>query len=273
MGIRKNQRTLTAAEKKAFVDAVLELKRRGEYDEYVRMHNDFITGDRDNGVRVGHRSPSFLPWHRQYLLDFEQALQRIDAGVSLPYWDWTGTRRTDATLWDADFMGGNGRSGDGQVTTGPFAYDNQAWPLTVRVDDRPYLRRALGVGARALPTATDRDTVLGVATYDEAPWNSTSAGGFRNLVEGWRGPGMHNRVHVWVGGTMATGVSPNDPVFWLHHCYIDKLWADWQARHPESGYLPAAETPDVVDLTETLAPWHTLRPADLLDHTAHYTYA
>ncbi len=273
MGIRKNQQDLTAAEKQAFVNAVIELKGQGKYDPFVEMHNAFITGDRDNGVRVGHRSPSFLPWHRQYLLDFEKALQGIDPSVSLPYWDWTSTRRADDSLWGPDFMGGNGRREDGRVTTGPFAYDAGKWPLTVVVDNRPYLRRALGAGRRTLPTAADRDMVLGVATYDEAPWNSTSPGGFRNLVEGWRGPGMHNRVHVWVGGTMGTGVSPNDPVFWLHHCYIDKLWADWQARHPNSAYLPEKGTPDVVDLDETLAPWHTLRPMDLLDHTEHYTYA
>ena len=25
--------------------------------------------------------------------------------------------------------------------------------------------------------------------------------------------------------------SPNDPLFWLHHCYIDKLWAEWQEKN------------------------------------------
>jgi hypothetical protein len=39
---------------------------------------------------------------------------------------------------------------------------------------------------------------------------------------------MHNRIHAYVGGSMGPPTSPNDPVFWLHHCYVDKLWADWQ---------------------------------------------
>lgn len=78
----------------------------------------------------------------------------------------------------------------------------------------------------------------------------------RNHLEGWRGVNLHNRVHVWVSGRMATGVSPppptppNDPVFWLHHAFIDKLWADWQKRHPRSPYLPAAGIPNVVDFRE-----------------------
>ena len=43
---------------------------------------------------------------------------------------------------------------------------------------------------------------------------------------------FHNRLHNLVGGTMATSASPSDPVFWLHHAFIDKTWADWQLFHP-----------------------------------------
>jgi tyrosinase len=107
--------------------------------------------------------------------------------------------------------------------------------------------------------------------YDMPPWNSASDG-FRNHLEGWRGVNLHNRVHVWVGGQMATGVSPNDPVFWLHHAFIDRLWTQWQERHPDSAYAPVAATPDVVDLRGTMRPWNDVTPADLLDHRPHYTY-
>ncbi|MFJ8648750.1 tyrosinase family protein [Streptomyces sp. NPDC093546] len=271
MTVRKNQAQLTAAEKKRFVDAVLELKRSGRYDSFVSTHNDFIMSDTDTGDRVGHRSPSFLPWHRRFLLQFEQALQAVDPAVALPYWDWTADRTASSSLWAPDFMGGTGRSRDGQVMDGPFAASGGRWALTVRVDGRDYLRRALGAGGRQLPTRAEVDSVLAMATYDMAPWNSSSDG-FRNHLEGWRGVNLHNRVHVWVGGHMATGASPNDPVFWLHHAFIDKLWADWQARHPGSTYLPAAGTPNVVDLRDTMRPWNDVTPADMLDHTRHYTF-
>ncbi|MFB9369143.1 tyrosinase MelC2 [Kitasatospora sp. NPDC001664] len=271
MAVRKNQATLTAQEKRAFVNAVLALKRNGGYDSFVSTHNQFIVSDTDNGERVGHRSPSFLPWHRRFLLQFEQALQAIDPSVTLPYWDWTADRTTSATIWGADFMGGNGRSSDGQVTTGPFAYSTGNWTLTVRPDSRNYLRRSLATSVAQLPTRTEADGVLAIAEYDAAPWNSTSAG-FRNNLEGWRGVNLHNRVHVWVGGMMSTGMSPNDPVFWLHHCFIDKLWSEWQKRHPSSPYLPAAGTTNVVDLNDTMKPWNNVTPADMLDHTALYTY-
>jgi tyrosinase len=48
---------------------------------------------------------------------------------------------------------------------------------------------------------------------------------------------LHNRVHVWVGGAMADFTrSPKDPLFFLHHCFVDKVWADWQAEHHPSEF-------------------------------------
>ncbi|MGW2014537.1 tyrosinase MelC2 [Streptomyces sp. NPDC001927] len=271
MTVRKNQAALTADEKKRFVDALLELKRSGRYDTFVTTHNAFIMGDTDSGDRVGHRSPSFLPWHRRFLIEFEQALQSVDATVALPYWDWTADRTARSSLWAPDFLGGTGRARDGQVLDGAFARSGNRWTINVRVDSRDFLRRDLGAGGRQLPTRAEVDSVLAMETYDMAPWNSSSDG-FRNHLEGWRGVNLHNRVHVWVGGQMGTGVSPNDPVFWMHHAFIDKLWADWQARHPRSAYLPAAGTANVVDLTDTMRPWNNVTPADMLDHTRHYTF-
>ncbi len=272
MAVRKNQANLTATEKRSFVNALLALKKSGKYDEFVRTHNEFIMSDSDTSDRVGHRSPSFLPWHRRFLIQFEQELQRIDSSVTLPYWDWTVDRTTSASIFGADFLGGTGRSRDSQVTTGPFAYSTGQWNINVSVDNRPFLQRELGASVRQLPTRAEVDSVLAMTTYDTAPWNSASDG-FRNNLEGWRGVNLHNRVHVWIGGQMATGVSPNDPVFWLHHCFIDKLWADWQRLHPTSGYLPTAGTANVVDLNDTMRPWNNVTPADMLDHTKFYTYA
>jgi tyrosinase len=271
MIVRKDQSALTGVQRQAFTDAVLELKQSGGYDPFVLTHLDYMSADQDNGYRVAHRAPSFLPWHRQFLMAFEQELRNIDPSVTLPYWNWTTARGTSSGPWVSTILGGNGRSSDGKVTTGPFAYATGNWPLTVRIDDRPFLRRALGAAA-SLPTATQVNKVLGLTPYDAAPWNSGSVKGFRNQLEGWQGSDPHNRVHNWVGGTMTGGDAPNDPAFWLHHCYIDKLWADWQAAHPGYGYLPATATANVIALNDPMPPWNTKRPADLLNHKPYYLY-
>ena len=49
--------------------------------------------------------------------------------------------------------------------------------------------------------------------------------GFQTLLEGT----VHAATHNAVGGNMGGASSPADPLFWLHHAFIDKLWADWQA--------------------------------------------
>jgi tyrosinase len=49
--------------------------------------------------------------------------------------------------------------------------------------------------------------------------------GFQALLEGV----VHNDTHRAVGGSMDSAGSPTDPLFWLHHAFIDKIWSDWQA--------------------------------------------
>jgi Common central domain of tyrosinase len=113
--------------------------------------------------------------------------------------------------------------------------------------------------------------------------NTTSS--FRNILEGWlsaRTPPdlpieTHNRVHVWVAGSMEFASSPNDPVFFLHHCNIDRLWGMWQSLHPGQNYpvaVPRVNGPGSrpEGLNDPMPPWNTLeetvRPIDVLDHTS-----
>jgi hypothetical protein len=242
---------------------MLALKANGTYDQYVQTHM--------NAMAAAHRGPAFLPWHREYLRRLELDLQAIDSTVTLPYWDWTVDRTAGASLWAADFMGGDGRPSDGQVMTGPFAFSTGNWPLAF---DGPFLRRRFGVSAPALPVPADVTNAINNETvYDVAPYDRFSLSGFRNRLEGWiSGPQLHNLVHVWVGGSMGPMSSPNDPVFFLHHCFVDKLWADWQRAHPASGYLPVSGAAPGHNLADAMSPWaaqgQTVTPASVLDHHA-----
>jgi tyrosinase len=270
--IRRNQAHLTRAQKRAFVDALLELKRQGRYESFITGHRDIFLRDMTDPLRVGHGAPSALPWHRRYLLDFERALQSVNPRVTLPYWDWTRDRGPGASLWAPGFMGGDGRAADGQVMDGPFAHSTGDWPIITRYEDSPFLRRAMGIEETVLPTRAEVRAVLAIDAYDAAPWDIT-APGFRNHLEGFTGADIHNRVHRWVGGHMGQAVSPNDPVFWMHHCFVDKLWSDWQRRHPRRSYVPVTPTAGVVSLHETMPPWNDVTPAAMLDHTPYYLYA
>ncbi|MFE9773079.1 tyrosinase family protein [Streptomyces sp. NPDC005931] len=284
---RKDVSTLTRSERRRFVNALLEVKRRGEYERFVRMHIEYYVPDGESGLRVAHMAPSFLPWHRRFLLDFERTLRRVDDSVTLPYWDWTLNRSTTGTPWTEDLLGGTGRRSDRQVMTGPFAYRNGRWTIKEGITDTPYLMRDLGRSRDpiSLPAPRDVKTVLDDPVYDASPWDSTSTKGFRNKVEGWgpgRGPASwrtHNRVHRWVGGHMLGGASVNDPVFWLHHAYVDLLWSRWQQRHRNARYLPAkppargdAQYRRVVARHQPMPPWD-VSPQQVEEHSAIYRYA
>jgi hypothetical protein len=127
--------------------------------------------------------------------------------------------------------------------------------------------------------------ITAVAAGAPLPTINTT-GSMRNFIEGWlttRGePELHNRVHMFVAGSMAPGTSPNDPVFFLHHCNVDRLWALWQFRHPGQNYplvVPQVGAPGnrPHGLNDPMPPWTTpaelKRPIDVLNHVAlGYTY-
>jgi tyrosinase len=238
-----------------------------------------------------HGGPVFLPWHRLFLLRLEQDLQRVtgDPNLGLPYWNWAadGTRsaaaQRTATIWGPTYLGPS----TGEVLSGPLAalrvrlvgFGGQLWS----VPPRP-LTRAAGTDIATLPTPTDVTWALGAAgdsDYDKSQWDAVT-NSFRNRLEGWLDPSgagdpqLHNRVHVWVGGDMAPGTSPNDPVFYLNHCNVDRLWETWMARRGRV-YRPTGSDADAppghrLDDVMMALLGQPLRPSQVLDVSSFYTY-
>lgn len=288
MLIRKSVGSLSSVEKTTFVNALLELKRRGEYDKYVHWHHHVMIPTvlpdepRDPGYRNGaHLGPAFLPWHREFLMQLEQELRTIDSSITIPYWDWTIDAALKdpktAPIWSDDFLGGDGLEKDEwRVQSGPFAYKNGKWPVPSYPADElpgPGLKRQFAQIVPNLPTAEDLALAMAEIYYDTPNYNrSPFTIGFRNRIEGWitqRGDArvkttssqLHNRVHLWVGGNMTPMTSPDDPVFFLHHCFIDKVWADWQAEQAKDNpaaaphYAPEEQGPPGHNLGDQLKPW------------------
>lgn len=301
--VRKNVMGLTVRERGEFVSAVLALKSAPSpfdpdlsyYDQFVVWHLGLYPCGMGHEMMRAHGGPMFLPWHRLFLLLFENALREVSGKrITVPYWDWTDPAST-ATVFADDLMGGDGDPDHGfAVTTGAFRKGR--WTLNVhpigvqwRASATTHLTRRFGSfpAMPTLPEPEDVTFVLGRPSYDVAPFDGGSDPNlsFRSALEGfWRdigservatgstsmvcgpdgvmmatsGEATHNRVHGWVGGllgattdgiefgTMLLPTSPNDPVFFLHHSNIDRLWAQWQQTHGIDSYEPAAcneETP------------------------------
>jgi tyrosinase len=267
------------------------------WDSFVIWHQRTMmkmTPPTQSSRNAAHRGPVFLPWHRFMLIALERQLQRVlhDPSFALPYWAWnkdgdkTAAQQLQSALWRSDCLGGSGDP----VTTGPFAFD-PADPNCFRVRVEALsngtlvlanrgLRRTLGQDIATLPNTAKAKAAVALATYDESTWSTGSSTTFRNVCEGWQpnGPELHNRIHVWIGGDMAPGTSPNDPAFYLNHCNCDRMWAAWQGQHPHSPYLPGDNEPSALlghRLSDPLSSMFSGTPPkikEMLDVSAVYKY-
>jgi tyrosinase len=254
------------------------------WDLFTWWHVAAMSWPTGGGNRA-HRGPVFLPWHRLFLRRLEEAVQAVsgDPSAALPYWAWNedgelpAAMQFNAALWS---LVGPAR---GQVTQGPLAQ------LRVRLfqnvaDGRLYVgppRRIWRDAARAvpgLPDSTDQAWTLADGLFDRPNWNE-AADSFRNKLEGFQdpredrsprtAPWMHNRVHVWVAGEMGPGSSPNDPVFWLNHCNVDRLWEAWMRRRGRA-YVPGpGQGPPGHRANDPLFSivWDSMTPSQVLDPT------
>lgn len=264
MDIRLNHRHMTREQKNAFVAAVLLLKNEVDsvlrpghqkrYDDFVQVHKNAM-GGRDAFEPMPHRSPLFFPWHRVFLRQFELALQAAanDRSITLPFWDWSLTGPNDP--FTPGFLGGNGDSDqNNRITSGPFAFHTGRFEVRIWDLDLgdPGLRRDFGAEAGAhLPDADQLLTALTKVPYTPGPDS------WVNFAEGM----LHDPVHRWVSGNMNFPTSPNDPVFFLHHCHLDLLWERWKRQHPNTQpYLPTTDRPGF-DLSATLVFNAAERPA------------
>jgi tyrosinase len=269
-------------------------QRLSTYDLFVVWHHramNSYTPASQTDRNAAHRGPVFCPWHRFMLLLLELHLQRVlrDRSFGLPYWDWAAdgelSRRaqTTAPVWGPDGMGGQGNP----ITTGPFAFnppDATTWRVRIEVGPGNALRAANRGLRRAfgqvpgLPRKAQVQAAMNETVYDEPGWDVLNTR-FRNRLEGWQprgAPHLHNRVHVWVGGDMLPSSSPNDPVFYLNHCNVDRIWESWlQLRG--AAYVPEqTETGDLTghriddDMFALIS--DPITPRQTLDVSDFYTY-
>ena len=166
-----------------------------------------------------HRNWYTWPWHRAYLLSFERICQQLsgDSQFRVPYWDWTSNRQVPATFMQSTFNGLPNRLFDSTrvVSQNDSLPDSVVGPTTI-------------------------NTILGEPNFEA--FMSFRPPGQTNTDPSWQAihttmapleHNPHNYVHNWIGGMgatpghMATLMSPMDPIFWLHHANIDRIWDFW----------------------------------------------
>ena len=198
-----------------------------------------------------HYTGHFLAWHRFFTATYEDLL-RSECGYqgAQPYWDWTldvssPSKFPSSPVFSATHgFGGNGpfvpvaddnplkvpgRTGGGCVTSKPFA----------GVADLVHL--GPGDSVTYNPQCLRRDLSPSFAAQylgmkqTRITLSQPDFGWFARTVEGspsFDASGVHGGGHFGVGGTLGQMgdlyVSPADPLFWLHHANLDRLWWSWQ---------------------------------------------
>lgn len=230
--LRKECRDMSRAEWNAYSAAVVALNAAPSQLGGASRYADFVA-IHANEVSSGHQGSQFLPWHRAFIYEYETALREIDPSVSLCYWDWSVDAMApgDSAIWSANFFGGsNGQDNiAASINSGPFANFQRFTPTAGSVG-RMFTPGATTFPARLGETIRDQDVGQGYwatrGTLNAYIGDSAiSFANFATTIEA-----LHGTPHIEIGGDMrSTPTAPNDPIFYAHHGFIDKIWQDWQA--------------------------------------------
>jgi tyrosinase len=172
-----------------------------------------------------HRTWFFLPWHRGYLACFEEIVAAAvvqlggPEGWALPYWNYSDSGNPYARRLHPAFLD-------------QFAADGSENPLWVSG------RNLINPTDELDPDYVDLDCL------EHSPFEGAANGGepgFGGPVTGFSHIGSvsgrlehlpHNLIHDDIRGLMGRlDTAALDPIFWLHHANIDRLWEVWTKRN------------------------------------------
>jgi tyrosinase len=248
--IRKNAESLSEDERDRFLDALARLNGQGHgvFALFRAMHTDQTSPQ-------AHGDDGFFPWHRAYLLDLERELQKLDPAVTLPYWQFDDPA---PNLFSEDFFGARDQSGIARLSAGN--------PLISWVTDNGQ------VSIMRLPNF-DPTTSGANITRHEATVVGTQAAyhSFRNTRE----IDPHGHAHTSFSGDIhAIDTAAKDPLFFLLHCNVDRLWAKWQwfhqrfdvtqegTYHFRGAFGDPGSTDAGHNLHDTMWPWNNVTNVD-----------
>lgn len=222
-----------------------------EWDDYVRAFNILVKTPEPGGSGMSlyeqfafdhdrlasgsygfHGNEYFLAWHRHMLWKWDVALNAAVPGVTQPYFEWSVS--ADALFEDPMFapnrFGGRvaqTNKAHTSILNGAFKDLRSSWP-------EPHLvTRNFNFDPLANKQLIDR------IIHDVDVFRDFSA-----TMEF----GVHNAFHRAIGGDMVTPFSPNEPLFYFHHAYIDLLYRKWENRH-------GIDTSSVVNPNRRMIPW------------------
>ncbi|KAJ3158144.1 hypothetical protein HDU86_003096 [Geranomyces michiganensis] len=229
---RREFRELSDVDKQRFIDALKCLRNPQRSPSFNpstgsrTIYDDLVWVHQQNNPNI-HNLAAFLPWHRGMLSLLEFWLgSNCGWTGGVPYWDWTLDSQApqNSVVLSSRWFGGNGNPqlqncvSNGQFTDVRTVFTN---PGTSNC-----IHRFFNVNNRPAAGPTLINSVAQQALMQNS---RSSYASFRNNFESQ----PHNAVHTSLGGDMfIVTISPNDPLFYLHHANVDRMWSIWQRNNP-----------------------------------------
>ncbi|MDO8334798.1 MAG: tyrosinase family protein [Nitrosomonas sp.] len=203
--VRKNAEKLTPEEWHRFINTLAILHDvnndsiKSKYVKYPVVHNA--------AWNMAHGGAAFLPWHRAFLLALEREMQMIDSFVTIPYWKFD---EDSNNIFTSTAMGiPANESLEGKIEfSANHPWQNWRIGASKLVDNRP------GNGSRAVGVIPE-DSIINANGQYSILWSNVERS-------------HHGDAHNALNGWLARGISPSDPVFFLIHAQVDRVWAKWQ---------------------------------------------
>ncbi|KAH8178615.1 common central domain of tyrosinase domain-containing protein [Sarocladium implicatum] len=224
--IRQEWRSLSKKQKKSyldafqcFIDSPSQLGMNGSlYDDFSWAHNLV--------AHSNHGKAPFLTWHRRFISVYEKQL-RETCGYdgALPYWDWSldWEEPEKSVIFDSEL----GFGGDGDPKAGKFGHGHC-------VTDTPFKNlKPLWLGTEYKPHCLTRsfndDGWLGHYISPESLADMLSSATYEEFYLALELK-AHDIIPTGVRGDFMAFTAPNDPIFYLHHAQLDRVWWLWQMR-------------------------------------------
>ena len=215
---RRDWNTLSDEEKQTYISAVLTVATDPQYQPLYNQLLQIYDDSSDTPVQsTAPETSQFFPWHRYFLLEYEDLLRLVNSSITIPYWDWTllPTDPYSSPVFDPVTGFGNSSNSIATcVTSGPFREEVfQVTPsaggdcLRRQYEDSMY------------PTRSRIENNLFIVSAE----NFDDVHMFLQIA-------IHLNVRCFVGGDLCTlQDAANDPLYLLHLSRIDLILDEWQS--------------------------------------------
>ena len=216
--VRKDYASLSSVQRHKYIDTLLKVVHDPVYGPRYNQLIDSYTNSFQNSITqlTTPAESQFFMFNRYFLQELEDILRDFDCSLTIPFYDWTPFPHAPyvASVWsNADGYGNTARTSDNCVSSGP-----------VRVGEFSLTPQS-GGGCLMREYQNEQFPTRDMINRDLLPLPSEEFVFFHRFLHLYVGI----NIRCFIGGTMCSFDTANDPVYILHMAQLDSILTRWQA--------------------------------------------